>query len=368
MTNILSALFGLALTVAYVPGISGAATAPRWDVAALLAVAFLFMPRVRMTGSHWLGLALIGWLILTIFWSAGRLDGVDMIFKMLLAIAAFAIGSTLIAIDALFAGAAFGLAISSGFAIAQYFGFQGLPTYGHGSAGLWFNTGRLGAVAAMVVIWVVPFPGRWPLLPLLLPGLVLSGSRAAWLAVVAGLVAIPGKTLALRILRYAAGAAAVTVFAVHGFDVSIDQHHDLAMDTINALTPFGHGLGSFWETFPAHAYFFDIAAVGSRPLHPHNEWLWLAYEGGAPAFLLGSWLAWSLWSDAAQAPHRGILAGLFVLSLCSSPFHDPGTLILGSLLAGWIAGNGDGVRDAAFDGGIPVRKRLAAVGPEDWNS
>jgi hypothetical protein len=208
---ILSTLFGFALTAAYIPGISGAATTPRWDVAALLGVALLFVPRVRMTKPHSIGLALIGWLATTLIWSGGQLDGVDAIFKILLALIAFAVGSTMIEIDSIFLGAALGLAISSGVAIAQFCGWQGLPTFGGGYAGLFYNQGRLGAAAPMVILWLAPWPKRWTLLPLLIPALVLSGSRAAWLAVVAGLLALPGSQI-IYLIRYAVAISAAAVF------------------------------------------------------------------------------------------------------------------------------------------------------------
>ena len=139
---------------------------------------------------------------------------------------------------------------------------------------------------------------------------------------------------------------AACIIAYRCYDMGIDQRVDLYRDTIAALTPFGHGLGSFWESFPAHAQHFSVAT--ERPEHPHSEWLWLAYEGGAPAFILGAAFALAVWRDSFD---RSILGGLFVLSLFAMPFHDPVTLILGAL----VAGHGVGRRRA--DGSAAVDRR-----------
>lgn len=357
--KILSALFGFALTTAYWPGISGAATTPRWDVAAMLAVALFFAPRVRMAGSHWLGLVLIAWLILSLAWSEGRLDGIDASFKLGLAAVAFAVGSTMTDLRPLMLGATLGIAVSSGFAIAQWFGWTGLETYDNRIAGLFFNRDRCAAAAAMVAIWLLNGPARlWLLLPLIAPALILPQSRGAWLAVAAGVLArrrySRRQALALGAAASAVGMA-VCIALIVGSPIGIDQRIALWSDTISALTPFGHGLGSFWESFPAHANHFSIAI--ERPEHPHSEWFWLAYEGGLPAISLGGLFAVLVWREAVD---RSLLAGLFVLSLFAMPFHDPVTLILGALCAGHLTGWRCADGSEAVDRGSPVLQGMAA--------
>jgi hypothetical protein len=363
--DFLAGLFGFALMTAYWPGITGAATTLRWDVAALLAVALFFAPRVRMTAVHCLGLALLAWLFLTVIWSEGQLDGTDAAFKLILAAIAFALGSTMKDLRPLLIGSAIGIGISSAIAIAQWLGWNGIETYDNGLAGLFHNRDRLGAAAALVAIGVAAScPRMWLLLPLLAPSLILTQSRAAWLAVVVGMFVIPirsrvASVLGMRCsLSILAMAGAIVTIVLHGHDVSIDQRLALASDTIGALNLFGHGLGSFWESFPAHAHLFSVAT--ERPEHPHNEWLWLAYEGGIPAFVLGLAFAVSLWRAAAESPQRATMAGLFVLSFFAMPFHDPATLILGALCAGFLAGRRADHGVEAYDRGSQVRQGVAA--------
>jgi hypothetical protein len=359
MPRPIAAIFGFALMSAYWPGITGAATTPRWDVAALLGIALFFAPRVVMTRTHWLGLALLAWLTLSLTWSEGQLDGIDAAFKLCLGAIAFAIGSTMPDLRSLMIGSAIGIAINSGFAIAQAFGWHGIETYDNGLAGLFHNRDRLAAAAAIVAIWLCSQPGRlWLLLPLVVPAMVLAPSRSAWAAVFVGVVLIfPQEARAYRLIYPILVLALIGCVATiaHGSTIGIDQRITLYRDTIAALTPFGHGLGSFWESFPTHAHYFSLAT--ERPEHPHNEWLWLAYEGGFPALALGGAFAISTWIAAAD---RAVLGGLFVLSGVAMPFHDPATLILGALCAGHLVGRraADGV--AAIDRGIPVCQGVAA--------
>lgn len=342
MPGILSAIFGFALMSAYWPGITGAATTPRWAVAALLAVALFFAPRVVMTRTHWIGLALLAWLGLSLTWSEGQLDGVDAAFKLCLAAIAFAIGSTMPDLRSLMIGAALGIGLNSGFAIAQALGWHGIETYDNGLAGLFHNRDRLASAAAIVAIWLFSRPVRlWLLLPLVAPAVILPHSRAAWLALGAGLLMIVFRQMARRtvvqwvtflVLFGVVGTGTVVAFGI-GSPIGIDQRIALYRDTIAALTTFGHGLGSFWESFPAHAHYFSV--VAERPEHPHNEWLWLVYEGGMPAVVLAMASGYGVW---VAAKDRAVLGGLFVLSCVAMPFHDPATLILGALCAGHLVG------------------------------
>lgn len=368
MIGFITAIFGFALTSAYWPGITGAATTPRWLVASLLVVALFFIPRVRLTVTHWLGLILIGWLLLSLLWSEGQIDGVDAGIKLVIVATAFAVGSTLSDTRPLLIGASVGIGVSSCFVIAQWLGWSGIETYDNRLAGLFYNRDRLASAAAMVAIWLcADRPSRlWLLLPLVAPSLILAPSRAAWLAFLVGIFTIRAREFSMstkvRALTWLALAAVVGVGTgiaiTNGSVIGINQRLDLYRDTFAALNAFGHGLGSFWESFPAHAQLFSLAT--ERPEHPHSEWLWLTYEGGFPAFILGGIFAYSVWQDAEGTAIRPVLAGIFVFSLFAMPFHDPVTFILGALLAGHCARNSYAFCDAAIDRRGDVCERMAA--------
>lgn len=367
MTNhVWPGVFGFALMAAYWPGIAGAATTPRWDVAALLSIALLTAPRITLTPSHSTGLALIAWLLLTLTWSEGRLDGIDAAFTLTLVAIAFAVGSTLTDLQPLILGSALGIGISSVVAIAQYAGWQGFEVYDHGVGGLFFNRDRLAAAAALVAIGSVACPRLWWTLPLLLPSLILTQSRGAWLALVAGLLAMPAHSaIVMWGLRGVAAGGALIVTLMRLDDASLAQRPALWRDTVGGLNLFGHGLGSFWESFPAHAHWFDIAATGTRPEHPHNELLWMAYEGGTPAVVIFGAFVCCLWR-ASDHPLRAVLVALGTLALFAQPFHDPATVILGALCAGFLSGCGHRQRHTAFDRGMALRPWLAAGNGRGW--
>lgn len=353
--NRIASIFGFALMVAYWPGIAGAPTTGRWDIAALLAIALFFAPKVRFTAAHVVGLMLVGWLLLSLLWNDGGqdglFDGIDAAAELMIACTAFAVGSTLEDLGPLFTGAALGIAVNSAFALAQ---FAGLPTgveTGGFYSGLFYNAGRLGAAAALVTVAIVGLR-KWLLLSLLLPALILTGSRAAWLAAICGLVAIGMQARSRQSKWLVWGVAMAAVIAA-----LLVAHHGsggferLAIwnESIQQLTWLGHGLGSFREDFLKLNQTFDFAKWGGRPEHPHNEWLWFAYEGGCVGFSLALIFACSIWRASEGLWERGVLVGLAVLSLFAMPFHDPVTVVLGALCAGSVAGRGADQRYAAYD-------------------
>jgi hypothetical protein len=365
--GLVSSLFGFALMAAYWPGISGVATTPRWIVGALLSVWLFFAPKVRFTPAHWTSLVLIGWLLLSLIWSEGRLDGIDCAFKLAVIASAFAIGSTLTDLRPLVIGASFGIFLSSMVVLMQWTGWNGIETLDGGYGGLFFNPGRLAGAASLVLVGVVACR-LWVLVPVLLPSLLLTNSRAAWIAVVAGILVltikpvmwrkVPAVQALLALPLVFAIVGALIVVLLRGFDGSTGEHFNLWRDTIAGLTVYGHGLGSFWESFPTHAHYFDLA--NSRPDHPHNEWLDLAWSGGAGGLALGVLFSVFVWRSSGHAM-RAVLAALGVLSLFASPFHDPATVLMGSCCAGFLVGRGADVRNLVIAGGSPLRERLAAA-------
>lgn len=358
--DVLSCAFGFALMTAYWPGISGAATTPRWIVGALLTVVLYVLPDTRITAAHWFGIALVTWLTASLIWSEGRLDGIGAMLPLLVAASAFAVGSHLTDLRPLMVGAALGLSISSLAAVAQWYGWQGIEA--DGVAGLFVNRDRLAAAAALVVIGLVAHRRLWPLLPLLAPSLLLTGSRGAWLALGAGLLMlVTGRNRLWLVAAVAIGLAATLMTRDMGAWIASDrERYAIWSDTVAALNTWGHGLGSFRESFPAYAQHFDIALQGTRPEHPHSEWLWLHFEGGYPAvFLVAAFAFCVLHGNSDHA--RGVVVAILVLATFAMPFHDPATAILGALCAGFVAGRRARDDDAAFDRGMALRAGMAAL-------
>lgn len=381
--RLLAGAIGFALMVAYWPSFSGLATTPRWDVAVVMAAVLMFAPPARMTPTHWAGLALILWLILSLTWSDGQPYGVDASWKLLAIVAAFALGATITDLTPLIAGAAVGLALSSAIAIAQWFGWHGIESAAS-PAGLFWNGNRLAEVAVLVFAAALALRMWWAL-PGLVPAIVIPYDRAAWLA--ASIVAAVwiwrriGKferfVTAISAAWLVIGLALVaTAWRTEQFGLNgIAERIELWRFTLANLSWLGHGLGSFSADAPLFAWH---GAITSRATHPHNEWLWLAYEGGLPAIGLFGGFAVLL---ARAAVHAGrasgsapgsvgisgclsrcagegglVLIAIALIACVAMPFHDPATVLFAAAVAGHVAGAGGGVRDAADLGGSLLRE------------
>ena len=332
LSLIVQALIGFALMVAYCPAIADNASTPRWIVGAAIALPLFFAPRIDLRAAHWLGLALLAWLLASLSWSEGRLDGLDEAVKLVIVALAFAYGATISEPKWLLTGAIAGIAVSSAIAVLQWYGWTGIESFAR-PGGLFYNGDRLAEAAALVAVAALALRIRWPLI-LLAPALLIPGSRTAILALVgvAAFVLWPKTPAILRLCGIVALAAAIALIVHHG-GPGVSGRLALWRDTLSGLTWIGHGLGSFRETFPAYATLFQFT---TRPEHPHNELLWLAYEGGALGFLLGIGFSVTLWR-AVLSPLGAVLVALGIDCLFAMPLHDPATVLFGALIAGHLA-------------------------------
>jgi len=375
-----SAVLGFALMVAFVPGWGGLATTPRWDLGVIMALALFVAPARRLTAVDGLGLALIAWLCLSIVWSSSPLDGIDTALKLCLIVVAFGLGASIDNPRPLIAGAAIGMAISSVLAVAQWYGWDGVITIPGVSSdlldgwdrvvarngapsGLFFGRDRLGETAALVLAGVIGLRMWWSI-GLVLPALVLAQERNAWLAAaVIVLIAIwqRGRTFErFVIVAIMIHGALFTLIVSTGVDVpwkmaSLVERVVIWKFTIANLTWLGHGLGSFIVDGPVMAWSVspgsDLVNM-TRVEHPHNEWLWLAYEGGVAAVGLGAAIALAIGRCVSRCSgHLGlVLVALFVVSLFAMPFHDPAAVLLSALVAGHLVGDRVRLRAAAVSG------------------
>lgn len=357
----LSFNIGLALMAAYWPGIAGAATTPRWLVGCAIIVLLFFAARIRLTIVHGVGLALVAWLLLSLAWSAAPLDGSDAAAKILIIVGVFAYGSTLQDLRPFVAGAALGLMISGAVAVAQALGWDAIPSY-HYAAGLFQNGNRMAEAAALVLAGVIAYR-LWWFVPVLAPALLLPQARGAMVAAAVIVMVWAWRDRIGLFERFVAGVIlcwvsliAVALFTASGREIGVSQRLALWQDTLSGLSIFGHGLGSFAQTFPSYAHAFDVSL--SRPEHPHNEVLWLAYEGGIGAVVLFVLLSAVLWM-ASDDQSKLVLLGLAVLCLIAMPLHDPASVLFGAVVAGSLARHRCLLRDTAVDGGSGVRARLA---------
>lgn len=335
---------------AYWPGISGLATTPRWDVAVLMAIASIFQVRRDWQVIDSVGVLLISWLVLSLVWSTGRLDGIDTASELTMVVVAFVFGSGLSMIKSFVIGAALGLAVSSLICIAQAIGIIVLPTYIY-VGGLFFNGAMLAEVTAIVLVAALALRLYW-LVPLLLPSLLLPQARTPILAVALSAVML-GKRKKLWLL--VACISVVGIFLARGFASS--ERLVLWRETLPGLSLIGRGIGSFPQWFVEHAQGFDLAA--SRPRYPHNELLWLAFEGGVPAVAMATGFVVLLWCHA-DAMLKGVLIVFLVDAMFWMPLHEPATVLFVAVCAGFAAHRQRDCGVASVAGGNLLRARLAS--------
>lgn len=336
------ALSFLVMTV-YWPGMSGAATAPRWAAMALAAITVLIGPRIRITTAHVAGLAFLAWSGLTLLWSDLPDDGIGALFRLLLLATAFALGSQLASIKPVMIGAALGLAVSSAISIAQWNGWEGLPYHGLPPSGLFYNKNYMAEVAALVTIWLVAERVWWAV-PTLLPALILPMARGALIAVAfAGVVLLWRRSRAAAVAGTGVALVAIGYVLLSASFVSANERIAIWRDTFDHLSLFGFGIGSFAETFPTIAHHFQL--LTERPAQAHNDFLQVWFETGAVGFAIFIAFIVATMRVPFTAGHL-VLAGILIEACFAFPFQMPATAFIGLLVAGHLARDGAGVGDA----------------------
>jgi O-antigen ligase len=356
----LSGVLGFLLMAAYVPGIRGAPLVGHWIAGAAVMLVFCFGPRVKMTVAHWTGLVLCTWLVATLIWAPSA-DGAQAAIELLIVASLFCWGSTLDDIKPFTIGSALGLAISSVIIVAQEFVNLHLPHWG-GPAALFGNGNYLAEAAALVIVALAVYE-RWLLIVLLLPALLIPQARGALIAAIVPMLFLVDKLRydpigwRIRFLVGAMALIAAIVFMQRGL-TSAHIRLDYWYDTVMAFTFWGHGLGSFWETFIDHAH--RIYQPADRPEHAHNDVLEIIYEGGAVAAVLLVAFAAAVVARCRRHPLAPPLVAFAILALFGLPLHLPATALFAAVVAGHcVRARGD---DAVVPshGGKRLRQRQPA--------
>lgn len=344
-------LFGFLLATAFVPVISGAATSPRWMLAAVLLPVLLFRASAASRGEAVacivIGLLLMVWAALSLLWTSNILDGLGELAQWLFIAQAFWLGYKTKNIQSFWIGAALGIGVSSILAIMQAgFDIQLLPRSTGGVTGLFLSSLILGESALLPLIAVAGHR-MWLLVLLPLPAFILSSARGAYAA--CGVVCVAWLW---RKQRFASSAVALTCVSIGvlswwlGYRVSsIEQRFALWQDTIDGLTWLGRGLGSYYHDYP----FFGgrLNAFLERPEHAHNDFLELGFELGIVGIILAAVFAAALLrsrNDSNNAEWLVVLA-FITEGIFAFPLHMPFTAICAALAAGHLARDGIGLRD-----------------------
>jgi hypothetical protein len=360
-----------AVSVAFWPGLGGLATAPRWCLlAAGLPLVSWLDPRHLPPPLIWLLAIGISYACLSLLWAPATMTGINDLMMLVICVAALIAASALDDISPVLIALCVGVGISGLLAVIQVFGYSPIAqAIGSGwttlrPAGLFYNRGVLAETAAPLLVWAACSRRVVLVLPLAIP-LLLCQSREAILAAGVGacVAAVPTRGLRLTpslgttrsaggrtpcqsggnslaasalIVMIAGGftlatVAAVTLFGIGKF-VSLGERLLIWQTTISDLTPFGHGIGSFFATYPH----WETA---------HNDALQLVSELGIGAIPFLAIFAIGLYRGWPQTAERAALVALMVEGVVSFPLHMPTTAFLGMALVGSVACRGYDLRD-----------------------
>lgn len=296
----------LLIAALYVPNISGSALSGRWAVASLSLYWIRFWPLLfslycfqMLFFAH-----AMHWAILAGAFSWGTAS--DSRVRRFV-IYAFSIG----------------VFVSFVVAIPQYlFGWNGVFQH-EAPAGLFINRNMFGEAACLALVTLIGCEREyrvesiiyWILIPTLCLSILMTGSRAVWLALfVSSLLFLP---LLLRLVGLAFGLLLAWLVFDH-------QSFDIRLMLWKTFKPSFFGHGEWW--FNTLKYDADG--------HMHNEWLQLAHETG---FLVLAPLCCVVYIFANHVSARPFILVMAAISSFSFPFQMPASgwfiaFILGTYL------------------------------------
>ena len=306
-------LFGFLLASAYIPGVTGTAVHTGW---LFLSATLPWILRDRLL--YLLRMPFLWFAILGLAWTPIFAQGIYDLWRLCCLAAGFALGATRTNTSGLLKG----LAVGVGFTTLIW---------------AYVNPNILGEIAALVTVGLVAYE-LWWWLPLTLPGLALSNSRSALLAVaVVGALACYRRwgILGVLIVGFLASEGAIIATfhgnkADHGYSGNIWGRVAIWENTIDGFTWLGRGPGSFIITYPVFASRTDTAT--SREEDAHNDYLQLIYQYGLGTILLFPILFWGLLGPLV--PERYVFIAFSVICAFNFPLALPATGFLGAFVLG----------------------------------
>lgn len=325
-------LLGLIVSICYLPGITGAFIATQWAVLSMVLPIALFRSG-PWTVFHHAGLWFLAYAVYSWSWSPAPYDSVMGLWNLFAMALTFWLGTTLPNLNLAIRGLAFGAVISSMIGIAQHFGIHVLPSFGPQPSGIYFNSVAQGAILTLVLVALI-CESEYILATLLLPGIVLSNSRGALLALTVGLAAFYIRRPWLLLAILLPGAMLLYL--------PVSPSDELRL-TIWAILTHGLTLGG-WGVGSLSAFSFPFHGQIVLPEFAHNDTLQLLFEYGAAGVIPIAILL----SPLFRPQHRywPVHVTFLCLGFYSFPLWIPITSFLGLLVAGNI------IRTWALDGGI----------------
>ena len=313
---------GAIVSLCYVPGITGAYIATQWPVLSIL-LPFALWRSGPITAAHWAGLAFLAYAAARLPYAPIFNDGVFGLWLVFIMAGSFWLGSTVDNLRGLYAGLVLGASVSSAIAVLQAFGYSDIPRISTAPAGLYVNSVQQGMILALVAVALVS-ERMWLWLPALAPGLVLSGSRGAFIALAAGVASVYVRGVWIL----AATACAALFFLVYPLSGSDAVRMTIWNAAAHNLTWLGLGPGSFFSW--AWPYNGSIL----YPEYAHNDALQLAFEYGIAAVLPIGIFGFVLTRTAER--EWPVVVAFLVAGCYSMPLWVPVASFLGCVVAGRV--------------------------------
>jgi hypothetical protein len=315
--------FGLLIAVCFVPGITGASIPTQWAVLSIILPLTLWRA-APFTALHFFGALFCGYACLSALWATNYHTSVLGLWLVFIWALSFRLGSSLPTLISLWKGLAIGLSISSAVAVAQALDYEPVITSPNMYAGLLYNLTVQGMSIALVLVALAAYR-LWWYMPMLVLGLILSGSRGAFLVLATTAIARYIHWLA-AIACLILGAAAFTYL----LDPSDSQRLTIWGYALRGLSVFGWGPDSFSDV-----YYLTPGTELANIIHPeytHNDYLQLWFEygiGSLAIFILGAMALAQVTSREWPVAIACAIAGLFYF-----PLYCPITAFIAAVVAG----------------------------------
>ncbi len=320
-------LLSFLIPIAYIPGVTGAAIATGWAVLSAGLPIVTWREGAKQSSPVFIlaGMAFAAYVYASFDWVDNSWTGISTLWHYVILAGAFYAGTQLVDLRKVAIGLALGFGISSLLTLIQVLGFDWIIEYIRcRPSGLTFNPIILGEGCALTILLCLSYR-LWWLAALLVPGLVLSQSRAALLALAVGLIL--GWCRPSRSTLWSACPLTWAALVAHD---SADDFRWLVWRVLYHFLDFwGHGPGAI------EAVLIHYKGQYYAPMYAHNEFLDIVYQygvGAIPAIAI-------LLAPATLVASRVWPCYLAFLICCllSFPLHCPPLAFIGMVVAGHIA-------------------------------
>ena len=331
------------LVIAVVPGFPSGALVGRWGLLALCSATLLF--KTELPKAAWV---LLAYLAVMAWYGPVWYEGVNIYLHAAFFVVLYCYAKEIVDLRKIALGVALGVTVNSAAALAQlYLDWNGIPQITPG-AGLYFNRNIASETAAMALALAVGYRLWWTI-PGILPTLAL-GSRLPVVALgFVGALALYRKSRFLAAMSVLLPVLVALVWLQgHGDAIvagpldTLKQRWGTWYDGAHGFTILGQGLGSWIVNFPL--YQAHSNALELRWENAHNDAVQLLFELGVGGAVLVAAFLFRL-ANSERNPAFYALVVFAVESCFGFPLYQPVTGALAMVLAGFLFGRGDPVRD-----------------------